>query len=321
MPLRKYRYMVKYAFLQMLGQLPRVNLDALRPEDWEFYMDPAAPGGVDFSYPDRKTDGTANRLNSCLSTELQLASPAFRYWIKGLGEPWAMRRKLWEFGYIIQALYERGMLQTGKRGLAFAVGQEMLPALFASMGCDIVATDLDESDQRSQVWAESDQHTSAVAPLNRRGICDPTEFAQRVSFRAVDMNRIPTDLTDFDFTWSSCSFEHCGSIELGQQFIWNQMNCLKPGGIAVHTTEFNLSSNDETTSEGVTVLFRRRDIEEIVRQLRAKGHEVELINLDVGEGQADRCIDRKPYVAKQQMKLQLDDFVSTSIGLIIRKAQ
>ena len=44
---------------------------------------------------------------------------------------------------IAQALYERGKLKPGSRGLGFAVGKEPLSDLFASFGCDVVATDLE----------------------------------------------------------------------------------------------------------------------------------------------------------------------------------
>ena len=231
-----------------------------------------------------------------------------------------MHRKLWEFVYVIQSLYERGMLAEGKRGLAFAVGQEPLPSLFASMGCQIMATDLDAPDYESKGWDKAGQHPGAIETLNRRGLCDPTEFAQRVAYRPVDMNAIPDDLTGFDFTWSSCSFEHCGSIELGQQFIWRQMDCLKPGGVAVHTTEFNLTSNDRTREKGNTVIFRRRDIEAIVRRLRDDGHEVEPLDLDIGLNGTDLEFDRLPHSLDRHLKLEWRSYVTTSIGLIIRKS-
>ena len=35
-----------------------------------------------------------------------------------------------------------GLYRPGKRGLVFAVGTEPLPAMFASFGCAIVATDI-----------------------------------------------------------------------------------------------------------------------------------------------------------------------------------
>ena len=35
-------------------------------------------------------------------------------------------------------------------------------------------------------------------------------------------------------------------VEAGLRFLEDSLDCLKPGGVAVHTTELNLSSNEET---------------------------------------------------------------------------
>lgn len=236
-------------------------------------------------------------------------------------ENWALHRKLWEYCFILQALYERDMLQEGRRGLGFAVGEEPLPSLMASLGCEILASDLDVSDERAGVWAETAQLASTLEGLNARGICDPDQFKDRVSFRPIDMNRIPSEVCDFDFTWSSCSFEHCGSIGLGKRFLREQMRCLKPGGIAVHTTEYNLSSLEETVDEGTTVIFRRQDVEAMIRDLQAEGHTVEPLQLDVGSSLEDAHIDVFPYSDNVHLKLELfSQYVSTSVALIIRKA-
>jgi len=64
------------------------------------------------------------------------------------------------------------------------------------------------------------------------------------------MNAAPSDLSDFDFCWSASAFEHFGSIDQGLAFIERIIECLKPGGRAVHTTELNVSSNDDTVAEG-----------------------------------------------------------------------
>lgn len=262
----------------------------------------------------------ADKLISCLCTAKQLESHAFRYWASALHRPWKLHRKLWEFGFVCQALYERGMLEEGRKGLGFAVGEEPLPALFASRGCSIVATDLEATDERAQVWADTDQLAVSVDKLERAAICEPSLFRERVRFQPVDMNRIPSDLTDFDFTWSSCSFEHCGSIQLGLDFVVNQMQCLAPGGVAVHTTEFNLTSNDKTLTEGGTVIFRKRDIDELVRRLEKDGHFVEPITYALGSSSGDKHIDTFPYAEAPHLKLLLAErFVSTSIALIIRK--
>ena len=134
------------------------------------------------------------------------------------------------------------------------------------------------------------------------------------------MNHIPTDLRDFDFTWSSCSFEHCGSIALGLAFVENQMACLKPGGVAVHTTELNLSSESDTLSEGATVIFRRADIEDLVARLRKQGHEVEPLSYGLGQTAEDKFVDIFPYGDEPHLKLLLaEKYVSTSVALIIRR--
>ena len=264
---------------------------------------------------------TPQKLTSGLCTRSQLESPAFRYWIGRLRAPFVLRRKDWEFAFILQALYERGCLQPGKRGLGFAVGEEAIPSLLASMGCDVVATDLDPNDSRAQAWAETAQLATSLDKLRRPEICPDTDFLQRVSYQHVDMNEIPMDLRDFDFTWSSCSFEHCGSIRQGLNFMKNQMKCLKPGGIAVHTTEFNLTHEDETIEEGMTVIFRRRDIDELVRSLEAAGHHVEPVSYLLGQTKDDQVVDIFPYTSIPHLKLLLfDRYVSTSVALIVRKA-
>jgi SAM-dependent methyltransferase len=237
-----------------------------------------------------------------------------------MGEEHCLHRKLWEFCYIAQALSERGMLQPGRRGLGFAVGREPVPALFASLGCEVVATDLDPERAREKNWVDTGQHAANAEVLNERGICDPETFRKNVSFRVVDMNDIPRDLRWFDFCWSSCSFEHLGSIRLGQEFLVNMTRCVKPGGVAVHTTEYNVSSNDETLDNTDPVLFRRRDIEDVVRLLTAKGHRVGEVDFDPGADEADRYVDEEPYYTRQpvvHLKLRLGEYVTTSIGLII----
>ena len=289
----------------------------------------ATPGGPQ-SMPDATAVVTCRagaeaglaRLDSRLCRAEDLESVSFRDWAARLGEPHRLHRKLWEFCYLCQALSERGMLQPGRRGLGFAVGQESLPALFASLGCRIMASDLAPDDDRAQGWARTGQWADSLASLNQRGLCPADQFAARVQFQPVDMNNIPADLCrgEFDFTWSSCSFEHCGSIALGSAFVERQMACLRPGGVAVHTTEFNLSSNQGTVFSGPTVIYRRADIEQLVSRLIAEGHHVEPLNLDLGNHPLAHHVDERPYSSDRHVRLALYGYAVTSIGLIIRKA-
>lgn len=262
----------------------------------------------------------AQWLKSCLCTQAQLASAPFQAWCDQLREPRNhFHRKVWEWCYVAQALHERGFLQPGMRGLGFAVGQEPLSALFASLGCSILATDQAASAAEQGGWVTTGQHAAHLEQLNLRGICDPAVFAERVRFRAVDMRAIPQDLGEFDFLWSCCALEHLGTMKLGEDFLFAALDRLRPGGVAVHTTEFNVSSNWLTRWSGQEVLFRRRDIERIARALRRQGHQIEL-DFTPGDLPIDKLIDRPPYRPTNHLKLRNGWFVTTSIGLIIQKA-
>jgi hypothetical protein len=255
-----------------------------------------------------------------------LTSPAFLAWADRLrpawdhdasGVPVYVHRKLWEWLFIVQALSERDMLRPGRRGIGFGVGHDPLVALFASLGCEIVASDLDVESATRQGWVETDQHAASLADLNPHGLCRPETFAARVTFRPIDMNAIPDDLAGFDFSWSACALEHLGTLERAQVFLSNQMRCLKPAGVAVHTTEFNVSSNWATLESGPTVLFRQRDVEALARRLRRQGHRI-AIDLDPGGSLADGHVDTPPYTTTH-LKVKVGEFVATSLGLIVEK--
>ncbi len=217
-------------------------------------------------------------------------------WERQLRESPKVSRKDWEWSAICRALETAGLLQSGKRALGFAVGTEPLVAAFAARGIDVVATDLATDDARAVEWAATNQHALNFEGLRKPEICDDDVLAERTTIRAVDMNHIPDDLkaNQFDFIWSSCAFEHLGSIEAGLDFVENSMECLAPGGISVHTTEFNLDSNDDTESEGGTVAFRTRDFEEMERRLAAKGHTMSPFVEGSREGIFDYLIDVPP---------------------------
>lgn len=259
-------------------------------------------------------------LISSLCTEAALASDEAQAWGAKFGEkPRHMHRKIWEWYFICQALEERGMLQSGKRGLGFAVGQEPLTAMFASKGARIIATDLALEEAQSAGWVSTGQHAGSIQALNARKICDPKEFERLVEFKVADMNDIPSEFNgQFDFVWSSCALEHLGGLEKGMQYVYSAMNCLKPGGWAIHTTEYNVSSNTDTIDRGATVLYRKRDIEEVVARLREQGHKVDL-DLQPGTGKLDQIIDVPPYKQLTHLKLQIENYVVTSVGLIIQK--
>ncbi|MFT4068965.1 SAM-dependent methyltransferase [Paraburkholderia sp.] len=259
-------------------------------------------------------------LSSQLCTALQFREPEYARWCREMRSPARLARKQWEFVFVLEALWRSGMFAGGRRGLGFGCGNEPLPAVMAKYGCEIVATDLDTREAAEKGWVDTDQHAATLDALNGFGICPDGIFRRRVSHEFANMNVIPEKFTgQFDFVWSCCAFEHLGSIRHGLDFVKNSIKCLRPGGVAVHTTEFNLSSNDDTLEDPGCVIFRRRDMEQLRAELEGEGYSVAPFNFNAGSEPVDHHIDAPPYAETPHLKIMLEGYVATSIGLIVRK--
>ena len=229
-------------------------------------------------------------------------------------------RKLWEFVFVMHHLDRAGMLAAGRRGIGFGVGTEPLPAAFAARGAAILATDAPAEIGIAAGWAASNQLASGKQTLRRDHLCDPATFERLVDFALVDMNQIGGELTGFDFAWSACCLEHLGSLRAGLDFVAHTVEqVLRPGGVAVHTTELNLSSDDATVEQGGTVLYRRRDLEAFIGRMREAGHEVMGLRIAPDTHFLDGWVDMPPYSDDAHLKLALEGFTSTSVGLVIRR--
>jgi hypothetical protein len=260
------------------------------------------------------------RRRSQLCKQADFALDAYRYWTSAIGQAPVLHRKQWEYFFVSQALYERELLEKGRRGLGFGVGSEPLPALFASLGCIIVATDQALENARKADWEKTRQHADSIASLERPSICAPAIFRERTSFEVVDMNDIPSHLTGrFDFCWSACCLEHLGSLEHGLRFVENSINTLKIGGVAVHTTEFNISSDAGTFESPNLSVYRKRDIELLTKRLELAGHQVEPLDFSAGTGLIDDYVDRPPYRLEPHLRLRIKKYNCTSIGLIVTR--
>ncbi len=263
---------------------------------------------------------TGIRQGSRICRQADLSTDAFRYWMCRMQVQPLIHRKLWEWFFISDALFHRNQLKVGLNGIGFGVGAEPLTALFASLGCNILATDLPADELDTDGWIRTGQHASELAALERPGVCDHDAFAVRVQFRAVDMNEIPADLdSQFDFCWSSCALEHLGSLEHGMRFIERAMALLRPGGIAVHTTEYNMTSNAETFEAPYLSIYRRQDFDAVTARLETGGHYVEPIDWDQGRGYADGYVDLPPYRTSLHLRLKIAAYACTSLGLIVHK--
>ena len=297
-----------------LGRRALLALDAVRSTRNLHRRSPTT------AVPPWRLEGPAPTFPGLISqacTDAQMRTVAYRRWGERLRlSAISVHRKQWEWFYIGQALEEAGVVRPGARGLGFGVGEERLASWFAAQGCVITATD-NPGGEQADGWRSTGELATSLAQLNRAGICPEDAFLDRVGFRQVDMRDVPADLVDYDFTWSSCAFEHLGSIEEGLRFVVEQLRTLRPGGVAVHTTELNVSSESSTLTSGPTVLFRRRDLERLAGELVADGHQI-TCSFHTGDDPNDRWIDEPPFT-DTHLKLRLGPHVTTSFGLIIRK--
>ncbi|ATU94515.1 hypothetical protein BLM14_19545 (plasmid) [Phyllobacterium zundukense] len=213
-----------------------------------------------------------------------------------------------------------GVVGEGRRALGFAVGQEPLPSAFAALGTQVVATDAPPDVGEEKGWRKSNEHASGLAETHKPDLIDWDSYQKLASAQACDMTNIDPTLTGFDLCWSCCSFEHLGDIEAGLRFVEESVErTLAPGGIAIHTTEFNLSSNDATIESGATVLYRLKDMVAFAERLRLRGHHVEAIKVAPDAHVLDFFVDTPPFEAPVHLKLQLLGYTSTSVALIIRR--
>lgn len=273
-------------------------------------------------------------LSSQVCQQKDIESLWFWYWCQVMQIPINYHRKNWEFAYILQALYNYDLLTPGKKGLGFGCGEEPLPSVLAAYNIDITATDLDPDESAAKGWIETNQSMSSLEKIWYPDLCSKDLFDRHVRLEYVDMNDINDNLNNqYDFCWSACSLEHLGSIKHGLNFIENSLDTLVPGGLAVHTTEFNYLEEEETIDNWGTVLFRKKDFQTLKDKLTTLGHKVQPLNFDVGEGVLDRFIDLPPYdgqIHRQDpkdkkrhevgLKLLIDGFASTSFGVIIQKS-
>lgn len=272
-------------------------------------------------------------LASKASVQADIESEWAAHWHRELGVPLVYHRKLWELAYVLQAIYEEGHLGTGMRGLGFGCGQEPLPSYFMKHGVAVTVTDLPAAEARERGWSDTNQHAAGLEQAFHPHLIDRAAFDRLVDLRFVDMNAIPDDLTGYDFCWSVCAFEHLGSIAHGLRFVEESLKTLRAGGLAVHTTEYNVNPDGPTVDNWPTVMFQRRHFEELAAKLSAQGHEVAPFDFDLGDRPMDRFIDLPPWShdlkpamndwlgPAPHLKVANDGFVTTCFGLKIRKAR
>lgn len=263
------------------------------------------------------TEVPLTRLTSSLARRKEII--AYAQWARQMHiEPTIMNRKNWEWIYIAQALFEHDMLKPGMKGLGFAVGSEPLSALFARYGVMVTATDLGDDNPETESWKQGNQHANNLSIVEHPEICDQASFDSHVRFMPLDMNNIPDTLRGFDFCWSSCAFEHLGSIEQGRAFVLNTLDVLKPGGVSVHTTEFNLSTDESVDEIPYYSIYGKNFFNDLRHEITAMGHYFAPFDYRLGE-HPDEDYIFKFKEPTAHFKLLIGNYISTSIGIIIVK--
>ncbi|ATU71549.1 hypothetical protein CFR78_12965 [Komagataeibacter rhaeticus] len=271
-------------------------------------------------------------LESKLATQSDIESDWLAYWCQEIRCAVLYHRKIWEDAFILQALYEAGCMRPGATGLGFGCGEEPIPSLLARHGVKVTATDLDPERSSKKGWIRSGEHAGSLDKVFKPDIIDRETFDRLVEHRFVDMNAIPPDIRGYDFCWSMCALEHLGNLQKGLDFVENALACIRPGGVAVHTTEFNLDDDLPTIESGYTVLYQKKHMEALARRLAAQGHVVRPFNFDPGNGPMDNFIDIPPWQPQQpsgmvepalpdvrHLKICKTGHRVTCIGIIITK--
>lgn len=255
-------------------------------------------------------------------SSLDFTHPRYAQLCKLIYQTPTWHRKQWEYIYILHQLLEANILRPGTRGIGFGVDAEPLPSAFAQLGSAVLATDAPAAIKMAGGWLANHDN---YRPLDRLhfGWIPESLFRERVNFTECNMKDIDSSFSGYDFAWSSCCLEHLGTLEAGLDFVMNSVEkCLRIGGIAVHTTELNLSSDVDTVeASDETVLYRRRDLEAFVERMRERGHDVQPIRVGPAATALDFHVEVPPYSPNPHLRLKLAGFVTTSAGLVIRRGR
>jgi hypothetical protein len=249
-----------------------------------------------------------------------IVSPWFGYWAGQLHCAVRAHRKLWEFAALLQALYEAGALQPGARALGLGCADEPLPSYLASLGIDVVASDLPGCAERERML-----HPDLI---------DEAQFDRHGEVSNVDarlLNEDPT-LRGFDICWSSNLVNQMRSEIDAADVIIGAMDTLRPGGVAVHTMDFAFA-DDRPIPHAGALTFPRPFFERLAAGLAGRGHAVEPLNFDLGQHPLDGYVDLPPYapegpdayqalwaegLGEPHLKVLNGDVLATSFVLVTR---
>jgi hypothetical protein len=211
-----------------------------------------------------------------VATAAQLREPVAGGWMARLRPKGTSGPEHWRKVYTLQALRRYGMLEPGAVGLGFESTPSGMPAALAAMGTKVVAA-----------FPARGGTPPKLAALKRdladRAPCSKTVFEENVSTRIVSWRRLPADLVNFDFLWSTRANEILYSVAATAAFVEETMACLRPGGLAVHTFGYDLAPSGRKIPSTDRIMLQQGDIERIALLLVSRGHEVAQFKIDASD--------------------------------------
>ena len=186
--------------------------------------------------PTRSFAGATPPLNKvCRAADA--GDPLWRRSYDDLGfsaNPEVFHRKIWEFNQALYGLRVLKRLAPGATALGIGCGHEELMYFLANRIRRVIATDLYEG---SWIGGESDAdvltHPAKYAPFKYR--------EDHLEVRRMDALALEADASSVDFVSCLSSIEHFGRLSDKLTSLREMHRILKPGGVAVLTTEVVLN--------------------------------------------------------------------------------
>lgn len=181
-------------------------------------------------------------------------------------------RKAWEFTQAIYGLRKLKRMPPNAVALGVGSGHELILYFLANKIRNVIATDLYEGS-----FAEKEAspymltHPEMFAPFHYR--------KEHLDVLVMDAEKLDFAGDSVDFVFSFSSIEHFGGHREAVTALREMFRVLKPGGIAVITTELILNRLGK-----VRGFFKMRDIEPLF--LQASG-------FDLADGKIDTSIERR----------------------------
>jgi SAM-dependent methyltransferase len=155
-------------------------------------------------------------------------------WALGLVAPENRQRKIWEYVHCVAGLTRLGCLTPSAHALGVAAGHEPVIYWLASRVAKVYATDLYQGKFAN---IEADP-----AVLHNPEKYAPYPYPKdHVHFFPMDGSAFSVRNASIDFIFSLCSIEHFGSRENSRRALQEMARVLRPGGVAVVSTEVLLN--------------------------------------------------------------------------------